>query len=70
MGLTGQCWRCRHYRGQLECEAYPKGIPHAILEGEHDHLLPYKGDQGVRFTPKVSKGPRGDAEDAEDAADE
>ena len=35
----------------LACTAYPKGIPEAIVTGEHDHTKPYEGDNGIRFTP-------------------
>ena len=47
---TGKCNRCAHVkaRGQ-SCLAYPKGIPQAILTGQHDHRKPYRGDGGVRF---------------------
>ena len=62
MALTAQCWRCRHYQGQLECEAFPRGIPGAILDGEHDHTGAYRGDHGVRYQPMVAK--------AHDEADE
>jgi hypothetical protein len=31
------------------CEAFPKGIPKAIIFGEHDHTKPYRGDGGKLF---------------------
>ena len=33
------------------CEAYPDGIPDAIVLGYADHRKPYKGDGGKRFEP-------------------
>ena len=34
-----------------KCEAFPGGIPEAILIGEHDHKNPYDGDNGIQFEP-------------------
>lgn len=52
-----QCLCCRHFRPVLpgyQCEAYSgyPGIPDAILEMQHDHRQPYKGDHGIRWEPK------------------
>ena len=50
-----QCARCRNKKLDVvafpECRAYPKGIPDAILNDEHDHHKPYPGDGGIRFEP-------------------
>ena len=46
-----QCLRCAHYTGQAECEAFPDGIPVAIIQGEIDHTKPYPGDNGIQFEP-------------------
>ena len=46
-----QCIECAHYRGLLECDAFPEGIPTEIVTGEHDHREPYNGDNGIRFEP-------------------
>ena len=50
------CMACNHYAWGdseiLSCKAYPKGIPEAILTGDHDHTKPYKGDNGIQFEPK------------------
>lgn len=64
-----QCRDCVHYRGPdfdakrtakgtvlmawLACDAFPKGIPYQISAGEHDHRLPFKGDRGVRYEPRL-----------------
>lgn len=57
---TPQCAGCRHFAGRgqdgIRCAAFPKHIPDAILEGEHDHRLPYKGDHGIRFEPLPPPG--------------
>ena len=47
------CIRCRHRRPGVhdKCDAFPDGIPIAILTDEHDHHLPYPGDHGMQFEP-------------------
>lgn len=52
--VTPSCARCVHRSGPTTCRAFPDGIPHAILTGEHDHKTPYPGDHGVQFSPLVS----------------
>jgi hypothetical protein len=34
------------------CDAYPDGIPPAILSWEHDHRAPFPGDKGILFEPR------------------
>lgn len=45
------CNFCRHrFVGRLGCRAFPDGnIPRAILSGEHRHLEPVPGDNGITF---------------------
>ena len=50
-----QCLFCQHYEKALFCDAFPDGIPEAILTGEHDHTDQYPGDNGIRFEP-IDKG--------------
>ena len=47
---VSQCALCRHKRisGAI-CAAFPRGIPDAILTGDHDHRKPYPGDSGIHF---------------------
>nr|PZN08600.1 MAG: hypothetical protein DIU64_10235 [Caldicoprobacter oshimai] len=51
-----QCVRCKYWMGIAEdfigssCKAF-KRIPREILEGKHDHRLPFPGDNGIRFEP-------------------
>jgi hypothetical protein len=46
---TDQCIICRRYTGGLTCEAFPDGIPFAIVSGQHDHAKPYPRDCGIRW---------------------
>lgn len=48
---SSQCTECKHYRGEIECDAFPDGIPEEIITGKHDHREPYSGDDGIRFEP-------------------
>jgi hypothetical protein len=54
---------CTDFATPPTCKAFPRGrgIPGAILSGDHDHREPYPGDLGVQFVPR-------DAEAAEHAA--
>ncbi len=60
---SDQCLECRHYQGVQDrvtfpvhvCEAYPDGIPDAIITGMHDHREPFAGDKGIRFEPVSEK---------------
>jgi hypothetical protein len=46
---------CRHkHRTGPTCEAFPAGIPEAILDNEHDHRKSYPGDNGVLFEAEDS----------------
>jgi hypothetical protein len=49
--ITAQCFICLRYRGELECDAFPKGIPVDILTGQVDHSQAYRGDGGLLFQP-------------------
>jgi hypothetical protein len=49
MPRSDQCIICAHFRFSGGCDAFPDGIPEAILTSEHDHTEPYPGDNGVRF---------------------
>lgn len=48
---SNQCLLCVHYRGEIQCDAFPDRIPEEVMTGEHDHREPYPGDHGIRFEP-------------------
>lgn len=60
--LPSLCMACKrafpdgydeNYRARRQtCEAFPDGIPGAILVNEADHHLPYPGDHGLKFVLK------------------
>lgn len=51
-GPPGQCTRCMwRIQGTMNCEAYPKGIPLALLTDAWDHKAEFPGDEGLRYTP-------------------
>lgn len=61
------CVVCKRLRETTEkswmaCDAYPRGIPDAILESRVDHRKPYRGDHGLQF---LAKNKAGDATAAE-----
>lgn len=46
------CWTCAHKTpGSKTCKAFPQGIPAAIARGDVSHKQPYRGDNGIRYTP-------------------
>ena len=47
------CLWCTRFREGFECEAFPEGIPDAVLFEHVDHRFEHRGDGGLRF---VSNG--------------
>lgn len=46
------CATCsRRNANGMTCEAFPKGIPDAILDGQNDHTKPFPGDHGLLYRP-------------------
>jgi len=46
------CWYCARLQegpDEFNCEAFPDGVPAAIVDMVHDHRLPYPGDRGTLF---------------------
>ena len=50
--LFSQCIRCKNYRRDGTCKAFPEGIPEEILLNKKDHRKPIEGDNGIQFDPK------------------
>jgi hypothetical protein len=47
------CYNCKHQseRDPFKCDAFPGGIPAAIIENAADHRQPIEGDRGIRYDP-------------------
>ncbi len=46
------CKNCKNYIGELECLAFPIGIPEKILLGKNDHSQPLpEQDNNIVFEP-------------------
>lgn len=46
------CPDCLHkHLSRATCDAFPDGIPDAILRGRHQHRTPVAGDHGIQFEP-------------------
>lgn len=53
MYFISKCNSCKHFHRVskiVSCDAFPKGIPDEIFDG--DHLTPYPGDNGIQFEKK------------------
>ena len=47
---VSQCTFCTHRSPDAtKCKAFPSGIPTELLYNDHDHTLPYEGDNGIRY---------------------
>lgn len=48
------CATCarRDLKNTLRCDAYPFGIPTAILSGKTQHREPFPGDHGLTYQPR------------------
>lgn len=49
--ICAGCLR-RPLSGPYKCEAYPEGIPQAIIFSKVDHRKPYEGDGGKQFAAR------------------
>ena len=48
--VVSQCTFCAHRSPDgTRCKAYPDGIPAEILFNDHDHTLPFNGDNGILY---------------------
>ena len=50
------CWQCTHYREDVSCAAFPRGIPAEILDSKVDHHNSYAGDHGIHFERVAQDG--------------
>ena len=44
-----QCHTCKYWRGTLACDAFPEGIPDAVVFGGVSHKEPIEGDHGIQY---------------------
>jgi len=54
-GKKAVCYDCEHFveeKWNLHCDAFPDGIPAAILIGGDPHTKPFPGDHGIQFKNK------------------
>ena len=52
--MVSQCTFCAHRSPDgTKCKAFPSGIPVQLLYNEHDHTLPYEGDNGIHYQAVV-----------------
>ena len=53
------CLICKHFHfddnEKNACDAFPEGIPIAILHSDVMHTEPYEGDHGIQFEPVEGK---------------
>ncbi len=53
IGAQPPCMECVHFTRDseegLRCDAFPEGIPDAIIYGDSDHNKPFPGDGGIVF---------------------
>jgi hypothetical protein len=49
------CMGCKHLTKDsgwgYRCDAFPAGIPDAVIESRADHRLAFDDDRGIRFEP-------------------
>lgn len=52
-GPAPMCMKCKHFHyknfASFTCDAFPKGIPDEIIDGEKLHKTPIDGDHGIIF---------------------
>lgn len=58
MPICSSCARFTHCGDGFGfcCEAFPDGIPEAIVRDGADHRKPFKGDRGIRFVLSEEAG--------------
>jgi hypothetical protein len=60
MDIDANCFECRHlHEDQQTCDAFPDGIPTALLFLDETHDRPYPGDHGIQFEPILHPFARG-----------
>lgn len=52
-----RCFLCKNYFSDLNCQAFPQGIPEEILLDENDHSKPLpQQDNDIVFEPLDKDG--------------
>jgi len=55
------CESCKHFRSDMTCKAFPRGIPDVVISGNNPHFDKIESDRNVQWEPKDWKSLNVDA---------
>ena len=53
--MLSQCMTCERLQKHARCDAYPDGVPEAILKNQVDHREPFSGDGDLTYVPCLDR---------------